>query len=70
MDTNTDKPDADSQFRLNKCPCGSHDVVYQCTARIGWDEYRVKCMNCGRRTPWHPCRHDAQNAWNEMVRRG
>ena len=64
------RPAQDSQFRLKPCVCGSHDVVYQCTARIGWDEYRVKCPDCRRRTSWYPCRHDAQNAWNEMVMRG
>ena len=61
------RPAQDSQFRLKACVCGWHDVVYQCTARIGWDEYRVKCLNCGWKTPWYPCRHDAQNAWCEMV---
>ena len=64
------RPAPDSQFRLRPCVCGSEDVVYQCTARIGWDEYRVKCLNCGRRTILHPCKHDAQNAWCEMVMRG
>lgn len=31
------RPAQDSQFRLLPCDCGSDDVVYQCTARIGWD---------------------------------
>ena len=62
------RPSPDSQFRLKPCDCGSGDVVYQSFSSIRGTEYRVKCLTCGRRTHWHPCRHDAQCAWNESVR--
>ena len=49
---------------------GSEYVVYQPSTEEPRPFYRVMCLNCGRKTSWHPCRHDAQNAWCEMVRRG
>lgn len=64
------RPAPDSQFRLLPCDCGSEDVVYQSCPSIHGDEYRVKCLNCGRKTSWYPCRHDAQCAWNEEVEMG
>ena len=64
------RPAPDSQFRLRPCVCGSEYVVYQPSTEEPRPFYRVMCLNCGRKTSWHPCRHDAQNAWCEMVRRG
>lgn len=58
------RPEQDSQFRLLPCACGNEDVGYQTCPSIHGAEYRVKCLNCGRKTPWYPCRHDAQWDWN------
>lgn len=63
------RPGPDSQFRLLPCDCGSKDVVYQSCSSIRGTEYQVKCLTCGRRSQWMPCRHDAQGVWNEMARR-
>ena len=66
MDTNTDKPDADSQFRLLPCgKCRNDDVVYKRTVTCGKTQFFVKCCGCGQRTNMHSCKHDAQVEWNE-----
>ena len=63
------RPAQDSQFRLLPCDCGSDDVVYQSSSGMSGTSYRVKCLNCGRRTPWHCFRHDAKVEWNAIVGR-
>lgn len=62
-----ERPAPDSQFRLLPCDCGSEDVVYQSSSGMSGTTYRVKCLNCGRRTFWQLCRHDAQMIWNREV---
>lgn len=61
------RPAQDSQFRLLPCDCGSEEVYYQSCSGMSGTACRVKCLNCGRRTPWHDCRHDAQVVWNESA---
>lgn len=61
------RPAQDSQFRLLPCDCGSDDVVYQSSSGMSGTSYRVKCLTCGRRSQWMPCRHDAQVIWNRAV---
>lgn len=59
------KPAQDSQFRLIPCrSCKNDNAVYQERVTGGKKNYRVKCLGCGQRTPWWPCRHDAQIDWN------
>lgn len=65
-----ERPDPDSHFRLLPCDCGSEEVYYQSCSGMSGTTYRVKRLNCGRRTFWRLCKHDAQNAWCEMVMRG
>lgn len=67
MNGTFERPAPDSQFRLLPCECGSEDVVYQSFQGMSGTDYRVKCLNCGRRTFWRLCRHDAQVAWNESA---
>lgn len=71
MQTSIEKPLPDSQFRLLPCKgCKSNEVGYQTsTVSIG-EAYRVKCLDCGQRTPWWPCKHDAQIDWNSKFGEG
>lgn len=64
----TIKPEPDSQYRLLGCDCRSADVVYIQAKTMGKSKYRVKCLFCGRGTPWFGCRHDAQLDWNKRFR--
>lgn len=57
-------PDNDSQFKLLPCRCGGKEARYQETITGGREQHRVKCPDCGQRTPWFHCRHDAQLDWN------
>lgn len=57
-------PEPDSQFKLLPCRCGGQNVGYQSTITGGKKEHRAKCPDCGQRTPWFQCRHDAQVDWN------
>lgn len=61
-----ERPAPDGQFRLKPCDCGSEDVVYQSFQGMSGTDYRVKCLNCGRRTFWRQCMHDAQMIWNRV----
>lgn len=71
MPNSIEKPLPDSQFRLLPCKgCKSYDVGYQETVTGGRKNYRVKCIGCGQRTPWWPCRHDAQIDWNSRFGEG
>lgn len=57
-------PDNDSQFKLLPCSCGGKSVRYQSTITGGREQHRAKCPDCGQRTPWFNCRHEAQLDWN------
>lgn len=60
------KPEADSQFRLVDCECGSDQVVYLQLRIRGQLVWVVRCMDCGKQTrPDTMVRHTAQQRWNQ-----
>lgn len=52
----------DSQFRLRPCGCGNDQPVYLENLDHQW---RVECLECGKKTEHHAVRHDAQVGWNK-----
>lgn len=58
------KPEADSQYRLLPCGCGSDNVAYMLGVDWNW---RVHCFDCGRSGAGDPVRHGAQQAWNAGI---
>lgn len=66
------KPDADSQYRLRHCACGSAEVVYaQYLTPAGALLWRVVCTDCGATVDLQTAvRHDVQLAWNRRNNRG
>ena len=62
---NVSKPDADSQYRLRSCTCGSDEVVYLDCPACGGVLWRGLCVDCGAHTRGsYSIKHDAQIAWN------
>lgn len=62
------KPEPDSQYRLRPCRCKSDNVAYVKYEDRGGEKWRVSCFDCGHTVDkGHSVRHDAQQAWNEVV---
>lgn len=60
-----EKPEPDTHYRLRACECGSSDVAYIKTIKLGrGTEWVAGCITCGRTTRACTAQHSAQIEWN------
>ncbi len=54
--------------RINKCTCGSNDIVVKCTSSSHYAEDYVECQTCLKQGAGEFGIHDAIQSWNRITK--